>query len=128
MLAQLEGGQHRKRVRVLGGAHDDGVNVLALIVKLVEVHVFARLRVLGGRGVEVLLVHVAERDNVLALDLGQVGSAASARANDREVELVAGGKAPGPGAGQGRAREGGDAGGDSGAAKELASCQGAWDK
>ena len=123
MLAEFEGRQHGEGVRVFGRGHDDRVNVLALVVKLAEVHIFARLRVFGGGGIQVLLVHVAEGDDVFAADLGHVLGAASAGANDGNVELIIGGEPPWLRASDRWTGERHGTGGDGGAAKELAAGQ-----
>ena len=63
-------------------------NSLGVVVELAEVHFLPRLRILGRRLVERDAVHVAEGDDVLARDALEVGSAASAAADDGDAQLV----------------------------------------
>jgi hypothetical protein len=78
-------------------------HILAVVVERAEVDVFPGVGVLGGGGVEVFFVDVAERDDVLAADFGGVGFAAPAGADDGDVKLLVGGDVARAGL-----REGGD--------------------
>ena len=55
----------RERVRVLGGGDDDGVEVVRAVEDAPEVVELPGLREPLGRGVQRVLVHVAEDDDVL---------------------------------------------------------------
>src|ERR1043166_1049623 len=77
-------------VRVIGRAAHDRFDVL-LLQTLTPVHVVLRVReLLGGKG-QMLLVHVAEGDDVLAGDAGEMDFAATPGADQGDVQLVAGG-------------------------------------
>src|ERR1035441_1984224 len=72
VLAEVDGGQDGKSVRVLSAGHDHGVNVIAGVVKLAEVHELPGLGILHGGCVETILVDVAKSDDVLAADFGGI--------------------------------------------------------
>ena len=99
VLLQLQGGQRGERVRVLGGADNDGVELRGVVEETAEVDLLARPGILRGRLVEGVLVDVAERGDVLAGEPLQVGPALPAAADDGEAELVAGLGAENGGAG-----------------------------
>ena len=119
VLAELDGGHHGKRVRVLRRGHDHGVDVVAGVVELTEIHVFPRQGILGGGGVQVLLINVAECDDVLGANLGSVGRPASAGADDGDIELLVGRNPAGFGPGTGTAAEHGCTGGEGRITEEL---------
>jgi hypothetical protein len=74
---------------VIGGAADHGVQVL-LIQALAPVNVVLGLgEARGGEG-QVLLIHVAEGDDVFLGEAVEVGFAAAPGAEEGDVELVAG--------------------------------------
>src|SRR5207249_486277 len=90
VLARLEGPQGREGVHVVRRADDDGLDVF-LVEEAAKVLVEAGPRVgLPGRAGAVD-VHVAQGDDVLAADAGQVLGAAAGGADDAEVEAVVGG-------------------------------------
>ena len=89
VLAAVHGPIGDEGVRVVGGAADHGVDVL-LVEALAPIHVLlgpGKLR--RGEG-QVLLVHVAEGDDVLVGQAVEVGFAAAPGADEGDVELVAG--------------------------------------
>ena len=96
MLVMLHGRQGDDRVRVIGGADDHGIDLLVHLVehdaKVLELRGLGILgELLGG----VLLIHVAQRDDVVA-QLGHLIHVAAPLAADADaghVELVVGGKA-----------------------------------
>ena len=90
VLAEMDGRHDRESMRMLRRGHDYRVDIVAGVVQLAEVQVFPGLGILGGGGVEVVLVHVAQGHDVLAADLGGVRCPASARADDRDIEFLVG--------------------------------------
>src|SRR5262245_28938130 len=79
-------------MRMLGRADDDRVEfrVLQPVVELAEVAKELRLGVIPGGPQEVRLADVAQGDDVLATDAGEVGPAAAATADDGDIELLVG--------------------------------------
>ena len=128
----------REGVRVLGGGDDDGVEVVRLVEDAPEIVELPGLREPLRRGVERVLVHVAEDDDVLVRmrrgraaarrhglrlarragrDDGELAEArvgAAAAGDERDVQLVV--QIP---AAQQRRRAGDDSRGRQGAADEL---------
>src|SRR5205814_5532716 len=93
-------------VGVLGGADDDGVDVVGLVEEPAEVVVAPRPRVARRGPAEVVVVDVAQGDDVLAGDAVGVGGAAAAGADDGQVEPFVGGALLGRGAARGRPEAG----------------------
>src|SRR5204863_1353618 len=92
VLLALERRHGGKGMGVLSRADDHGVE-LAVLEGVVHLAEITELLCLWGRlgGLEqVPLVHVAQGDDVLALELPEVVRAAPAGADEREVELVVG--------------------------------------
>ncbi len=64
VLAQEQRRQGRRGVGVLGGADDDGIEAVGVVVEPAEVGVAAGLGVFGGGAIDGRLVNVAERDDI----------------------------------------------------------------
>ncbi len=90
MLAQLQGGQRGKGMGVFAGADNDRIELARMIVEFPEIDEFARLRELLRGGGEGGLVHIAQRHDVLRAHGLQVSGAASARADNGDVEALVG--------------------------------------
>jgi hypothetical protein len=90
MLPELKRWESSKGVGVLGAANDDGVDVAGVIVEFSEIDVFAGFGMFLGGGIEVAFVHVTKGNDVFRGDFGEVAGAASAGADDGDVEFVAG--------------------------------------
>ena len=88
VLAQLQGRQGGEGVGVLARAHDDRVELAGVVVELAKVTQAPGVRVLDGRSLDGRIVHVAERDDVLAGNSGQIGRTPAAGADDGDVELL----------------------------------------
>ncbi len=91
VLAELEGRQDRKRVRVLRAWPRPPRQCPCSRRRACGSPRISGPRDTWRRRIEVFLVHVAQRDDVLAGHLGGVRRAASAGADDRDVELLVGG-------------------------------------
>src|SRR5579864_7576723 len=87
MLAQLQRWQRGERVRVLGRADDNRVEVVGVVIELAEVIELACTRICDCGLVNRRLVHVAQGHDVLRRHLAQVVCAAAARADHRDVEF-----------------------------------------
>ena len=88
VLAQLERRERGKGVRVLGAAHHDGIDILRVVVEFTEVDMLASLWKLLGRSLKVALVHVAQGDDVLGANLGEVPGAATTATDDGDVQPI----------------------------------------
>ncbi len=88
VLLQLQRGQRGERVRVLGGADDDGVELIGVVEHLAEVLEPSRLREHRRGAIEVRGAHVAQGHDPLAGDALQVRPAASADADDGDAQAV----------------------------------------
>ena len=119
VLAEMDGRHDGKGMCVLRRGHDHRVNILAGVVELAEVHVFPGLGILGGGGVEVVFVDVAQRHDVLAADFGGIRGPASARADDRDIQFLVGRNAARGWPRERPAAERGCAGGQGRVIKEL---------
>src|SRR6266446_6901879 len=95
MLFQFECGQNGKSVSMVWGAHHHGVDVLAVVVQFAEIEILSRFRVTLSCSVEISFVNVAQSHDVFAADFFQIVCAASANADDGQVELFVGGPLPG---------------------------------
>ncbi len=109
VLPQLQRGQRGEGVGVLGGADHHGVELAGMVEETPEVHLLARVREGGGRLVEGVAVHVAQRGDVLARDALQVRAAPATAADDGEPQPLSGlgaedGRARGPDGGSQLAR------------------------
>ena len=107
--------QRRERgegVRVLERRDEDRIvlGVLQLVIHLPVVAEFFRLRCFHRGGIEVLRVHVAERDDIFREHLGHVGGAASAAADDGDVQQAVRRRAAEDGGETEHARAGGGGG------------------
>ena len=92
-LALLHGHQAGRRVRVVGGADGDGVDLVAELVEhLAVVGELLRVRVAGRLFVEGLIVHVAKGDDLAVLGGAvHVAGAFAADADAGDVDFVVGG-------------------------------------
>jgi len=79
-----------ERMRVIGGAANHGVDVF-LLQALAPVDVVFRARELFGCLGEVLFVDVAQRNHILAFDGTEVSPSPAPRADQSDIQLVAGG-------------------------------------
>jgi hypothetical protein len=114
VLAVLQGQHGRRRVRVLAGADDHGVEGGGMVKELAEVGELFGVAVFGPGRLQGGAAHVAQRDDVLGGDGGEVGGAPAAHTDQGDVELV--GRLAG--AQEGGCGQGGAGGGEEGAASE----------
>src|SRR5947207_12270617 len=76
---------------VIRRADDDGIDIF-LIDELPEIIVSLRLWIFLGGGSKMIVVHIAERDDVLTADFLEVVAAPASHANHAQVQLVTGGE------------------------------------
>jgi hypothetical protein len=90
MLARLQREHHRQRVRVVRRADDHRVDVFLTLEHAPIVRPQARVGEHLRRVRQVVQVHIAQGDDVLAGDLAQVVPPAPADANHCDVQFIVG--------------------------------------
>src|SRR5581483_3494691 len=92
VLLPLECRQRGECVRVFGGTDHDSIElaVLQLVVQAAEIPELPRLGGFLRCFLEVIVIHIAEGDDVLAEHLSHIFPTASAAADDGEVEFLVG--------------------------------------
>ena len=89
VLLQLQRRQRGEGVRVLGGADDHGVELTGVVEHAPEVLERPCLRKHRCRAIEIALVHVAQRDDLLAGQTLELRAAAPTDPDQRDPQLLA---------------------------------------
>ena len=89
MLPRLERRQRCQRMRVLRSAHDHRIVILQFRKELPEIHELLRAGKFRHRRREVLLIHIAQRDDVIPLrrHVRQISRPAPAAADHCDIQL-----------------------------------------
>ncbi len=93
VVAAVHGPVGDERVGVIGGANDNGVDVL-LVKALPPVDILLGLGKAFGTEGEVLLVDIAQSDHVFGADGTEVSFASPPGSNQSDVEFIGGGVGP----------------------------------
>ena len=94
MLAELQGGQCGKCVRVFAGADDDRIKFSGAIEDAAEVGVRASLSMGVCRPSQIAFVHITQCSDVFRRNGLQIATSASAAADDGNPQLIETGSSP----------------------------------
>jgi hypothetical protein len=88
VLSTLESQHGGKGVRVLTGADDYRIELFCLIENFAEVVKFFGFGMPGSGGIEVVGIHIAQGDDILRGNAGEITAPSATGANDGYVQFI----------------------------------------